>query len=141
MAETIALVGGETLLGRELREVLGETALGQHLRLVAAAEEESGTLTEIGGSPAFLAKLDPDAVEDAAVVILAGSPDSSKAALETHPSGLVIDLTYVAENDPAARIRAFTKPEPPFGWPRKTEYGVQPPSTTSLQTEATIRTA
>ena len=60
MAETIALVGGETLLGRELREVLGETALGQHLRLVAAAEEESGTLTEIGGNPAFLAKLDPD---------------------------------------------------------------------------------
>ncbi len=106
MAETIALIGGETLLGRELREVLGETALGQHLRLVAAAEEESGTLTEIGGSAAFLAKLDPDAVEDAEALILAGSVESSKTALEANPQGLVIDLTYAAEENPEARIRA-----------------------------------
>ena len=84
MAETIALVGGETLLGKEVRDVLGETALGQQLRLVAGAEEETGTLTEVGGLPAFLAKLDPDAVEDAAIVILAGSAESSKAALDAH---------------------------------------------------------
>lgn len=106
MAETIVLVGGETLLGREVRDVLGETALGQQLRLVAAAEEEAGTLTGIGGEPAFLAKLKPEAVEDASVVILAGSAESSKAALETHPTGLIVDLTYAAEHDPAARIRA-----------------------------------
>ena len=105
MAETIALVGGETLLGREVREVLGETALGQHVRLVAGAEEETGTLTEIGGSPAFLAKLDPDAVEDAALLILAGSLESSKVALAANPQGLVIDLTYATEDDPEARPR------------------------------------
>lgn len=106
MAETIALVGGETLLGRELREVLGETALGQHVRLVAAAEEETGTLTEIGGSAAFLAKLDPEAVEDAEALILAGTLESSKLALEAKPQGLVIDLTYATEEYPEARIRA-----------------------------------
>ena len=106
MAETIALVGGETLLGREIRDVLAETALGRQLRLVAAVDEESGTLTEIGGEPAFLAKLDTDAVEDAAVVILAGSAESSKVAIEANPSALIIDLTYAAEQDPAARIRA-----------------------------------
>jgi aspartate-semialdehyde dehydrogenase len=94
------------LLGKELREVLGETALGQHVRLVAAAEEESGTLTEIGGSAAFLARLDPDAVEDAEALILAGSLESSKTALEANPQGLVIDLTYAAEDNPEARIRA-----------------------------------
>lgn len=106
MAETIALIGGETLLGREVREVLGESALGQHVRLVAGAEEETGTLTEIGGSPAFLAKLDPDAVEDADVLMLAGSLESSKIALAANPQGLVIDLTYAAEDNPEARIRA-----------------------------------
>jgi len=106
LAETIALIGGETLLGREVREVLGETALGQHVRLVAAADEEIGTLTEIGGAPAFLAKLDPDAVEDADVLILAGSLESSKIALAANPPGLVIDLTYAAEENPEARIRA-----------------------------------
>lgn len=106
MAETIALVGGETLLGRELRDVLGESPLASQLRLVAAADEETGTLTSIAGEPAFLAKLVPDAVEDAAVVILAGSPDSSRAALEATPSGVIIDLTGVLEEEPDARIRA-----------------------------------
>ncbi len=106
MAEIIALVGGETLLGREVREVLGETGLGSHLRLVASGEEDVGTLTELGGEPAFLAKLDPDAVEDAAVVILAGSAESSRAALNAEPAGVIVDLTWATESDPAARIRA-----------------------------------
>jgi aspartate-semialdehyde dehydrogenase len=106
LAETIALVGGETLLGKEIREVLGETSLGQHLRLVAAAEEESGTLTGIGDSAAFLTKLDAEAVEDAEVIILAGSVESSKTALDANPNALFIDLTYAAEDNPEARIRA-----------------------------------
>lgn len=106
MADTIALVGGETLLGREVRDVLGETALGQQLRLVASGEEEAGTLTDVGGSPAFLAKMEPAAVEDAAVLILAGSAESSKLALDAQPEGLLIDMTYATEQDPAARIRA-----------------------------------
>src|SRR5437764_197686 len=106
LAETIALIGGETLLGREIREVFGESALGQQLRLVAGVEEESGKLTEIGGSPAFLAKLEPDTVEDAAVVILACPPASSKSALDPQPSGLIIDLTWALEDDPGARVRA-----------------------------------
>jgi aspartate-semialdehyde dehydrogenase len=106
LADTIALVGGETLLGRELREVLGETSLAANLRLVASAEEQSGTLTDIGGSAAFLAKLDPDAIEDAAVVLLAGSAESSQSALDANPQGVVIDLTYATEDDPDARIRA-----------------------------------
>jgi aspartate-semialdehyde dehydrogenase len=111
LAETIALVGSETLLGREVREVFGETALGENLRLVANAdvpggEDESLTLTEIGGDPAVIGKLDPDAIEDAAVVILAGSPESSKIALDTQPSGVIIDLTWALEEEPDARVRA-----------------------------------
>lgn len=106
MADLIALVGGETLLGRELREVFSESALGDQLRLVASAEEESGTLTELGGSASFLAKLEPEAVEDAGALLLAGSLESSRQVLETHPTGLVIDLTYATEDDPDARIRA-----------------------------------
>ena len=89
-----------------MREVFGQTELRDHLRLVAGAKEETGTLTEVGGEPAFLTGLDPDAVEDAAVLILAGTADSSKIALEANPSGLIVDLTYVAEDDPDARVRA-----------------------------------
>ena len=81
MADTIALIGGETLLGQEVREVFGETSLASQLRLVAAEDEDAGKLTEIGGTAAFLTKLDPDAVEDAALIVLAGSDKSSKEAL------------------------------------------------------------
>ena len=106
MPETIALVGGETLLGKEVREVLAASELGERVRLVASAEEHSGTLTELDGGAAFLAKLDPEDLEDAAVLILAGSPESSKTALASNPSGLVVDLTWSTEDDPDARIRA-----------------------------------
>jgi aspartate-semialdehyde dehydrogenase len=110
LAEIIALVGSETLLGREIREVFGETALGEQLRLLAsdveADEAESIRLADIGGVPTILNKLDPQEVEDAAVVILAGTPESSRLALETNPSGVIIDLTGAAEEDPQARVRA-----------------------------------
>lgn len=106
MAETIALVGSESLLGREVREVFGETSLGEHLRLLAGDGEEENRITEIGGEAAILSKLDPEELEDAAVVILAGAQDSSKTALSADLSGLVIDLTGAAEEDPESRVRA-----------------------------------
>ncbi len=106
MADEIALIGGDSLLGREVREVAGETAIGQYFRLVAGSEEETGRLTEIGGEPAFVAKLDPDAIDDADVLILAGTPESSKEAMAGAPNGVIIDLTYVLEDDPGARVRA-----------------------------------
>jgi aspartate-semialdehyde dehydrogenase len=106
LPETIALIGGETLLGKEVREVLAASELGDRVRLVASTDEESGTLTEIDGAAAFLAKLDPDDVEDASVLILAGTPEASKTALAANPSGVVVDLTWATEDDPDARIRA-----------------------------------
>jgi aspartate-semialdehyde dehydrogenase len=115
-----------------VREVLGETALGQQLRLVAAAEEESGTLTEIGGEPAFLAKLEPDAVADAGIVILAGSAESSKAAIEANPAALIIDLTYAAEQDPAARIRAPQAEGPDYGFDPTGPQIVAHPAATAI---------
>ena len=106
MADIIALVGSETLLGREIREVFGESALGDQLRLLAGDGEEASRITEIGGAPAILNKLQPDELEDAAVVILAGTPETSKLALEAKPSGVIIDLTGATEEDPHARVRA-----------------------------------
>ncbi|MDQ1471936.1 MAG: aspartate-semialdehyde dehydrogenase, partial [Bryobacterales bacterium] len=106
MPETISLIGGDTLLGREVREVFSESSLASSLRLVAADAEETGKLTEIDGAAAFLAKLDPDAVEDAAVVVLAGTAKSSREAIAANPSGLIVDLTYVTEDDPGARVRS-----------------------------------
>lgn len=106
MSDVIALVGSETLLGREVREVFGESSLGQQLRLLSSDDDDDTRIADIGGAPAILNKLDPEEVEDAAVVILAGTPESSKLALESNPSGVIIDLTATAEEDPDARVRA-----------------------------------
>lgn len=114
MSETITLIGGDTLLGREVREVFAESALGSQLRLVAADAAETGKLIEIDGAAAFLTKLDPDAVEDATVVVLAGTAASSREAIAANPSGLIIDLTYVTEDDVDARVRAPQVEGPEF---------------------------
>lgn len=106
MAEIIALVGSETLLGKEIREVFGETSLGDHLRLLASDGEEAARIADIGGEPAVLSKLDPEELEDAAALILAGTAESSSLALEANPKGIVIDLTGATEDDPDARVRA-----------------------------------
>jgi aspartate-semialdehyde dehydrogenase len=106
LAKTISLVGSETLLGREVRDVFSDTSLVDHLQLVAADSEEAGKITELGGSAAFIAKLEAETVEDADVLVLAGSAESSKKALEANPGGLIIDLTYAHEDDPDARVRA-----------------------------------
>ena len=99
-----ALVGSESVLGREVRDLSG-AAPALDLRLIAADEEEPGTLTRMGDQPTVLSGLDAQALNDASAVILAGSPESSRKALElaTVP---VIDLTYTAEERPEARLRA-----------------------------------
>ncbi len=106
MADTIALVGGETLLGRELVEVFGESALSGRVRLLAAEEEETGKVTEIGGAPALLSKLDPDELESAAVIVLAGSKESARQAMGAKPTGVVIDLTGYLEDEVDAQLRS-----------------------------------
>ena len=115
MSEIIALIGSDTLLGREVRDVFGESQLGDQLRLLGSeAEEEeekpkghrSVRLADIAGAPAVINELNPEEIEDAAVVILAGDADSAKVALDASPSGLIVDLTGATEEDPEARVRA-----------------------------------
>ena len=106
MANRIALIGGETLLGREVREVFSESSLGGELRLIAADEDETGKLVALDGAAAFLSKLDPGAVEDVEILVLAGSSKSSREALAANPSAFVVDLTYLMDEDPDARLRA-----------------------------------
>lgn len=113
--KTVVIVGTETLLGREVREVLAATPLGQDLRLVAAEEQGVGTLTEKAGEAAFLIKLTPASLQDARAIILAGPSDTSEDVIELKPAAPLVDLTYAAEEQPHARLRA------PMVEPRGTE--------------------
>lgn len=107
--QTVALVGSESLLGREIRDIVATSGAEIDLRLVAADEEEPGALTRVGDEPAIVTGLDAEALSGARAVILAGSADSSRKALELAgetPDAALIDLTYAAEERPDARLRA-----------------------------------
>jgi len=116
--QTVALVGSDSLLGREIRDVVTTTSGSAiDLRLVGADEEEAGSLTRVGDEPAVVVGLDAEALSGARAVILAGSAASSRKALELAgeaPDTALIDLTYAAEERPDARLRAplvETEPE------------------------------
>lgn len=107
---TVALVGGETLAGREVRDVLASAGLPVRLKLIGAEEEPAVGLTVEGGEPVVVSALDEENLTGAAVVMLAGSPASSRAALallaKHSPRPAVIDLAGGLEDHPKARLRA-----------------------------------
>jgi len=77
------------------------------LRLVASNEEQPGTLTRVGDEATLVGGLEAASLTGAQAVFLAGSAESSRRALElTGGSIPVIDLTYAAEENPDARLRA-----------------------------------
>ena len=130
--QTIVVVGTETLLGREVRDVLSATQLGEDLRLVAAEDEEVGKLTEAGGEPSFLIKLTPGSLEKARAIILAGPSDISDDVIELKPAAPLVDLTYAAEEQPQARLRAPMLEPPGLELPKDTIHVVAHPAAIAL---------
>jgi len=102
---TAALVGSESLMGREIRDIVATTEPGFALRLIAADQEEPGRLTRVGDELAALADLSVLNLADASAVFLAGSAEFNRKALGMAASP-VIDLTFVTEDRPEARLRA-----------------------------------
>jgi aspartate-semialdehyde dehydrogenase len=105
---TVALVGSESLLGREIRDIVATSAPDLGLRLIAADGERPGTLTRMGDEPAVVNELDACALKEVRAVFLAGSAESTGKALGLLAGQSVpaIDLTAAAEEHPAARLRA-----------------------------------
>ncbi|SPE35963.1 Semialdehyde dehydrogenase, dimerisation region [Candidatus Sulfopaludibacter sp. SbA6] len=107
MRASVALVGSESLLGREIRDIVATSAAAFDLRLIAADEEKPGTLTRVGDEPSLIEGLGADSLSGARAVLLAGSPESNRKALElADPGAAIVDLTYAAEERPDARLRA-----------------------------------
>jgi aspartate-semialdehyde dehydrogenase len=111
----IALVGSDSLLGREIRDLAATADPPLPLRLIAADDEKSGALTRLGDEPTVLMQLDQDALSDSRAVFLAGSAESSRKALELAgeaPDFSIVDLSYAAEERPDSRLRApLVEPE------------------------------
>jgi aspartate-semialdehyde dehydrogenase len=105
----IALVGSESLMGREIRDIAANSTPGISLKLIAAEDEQAGSLTRVGDTPAVIGGLDADALAGVRAVILAGGADSARQALallDGDDATAIIDLTDFAEERPDARLRA-----------------------------------
>ena len=108
--QTIAIVGGETLAGREVRDVLRDAGIGAGVELVAGGEQPGSLIAEEAGEPVVISDLDSALVADAAVMVLCGSAESSRRALEhargRKPAPALIDVSGWLEDEPSARLRA-----------------------------------
>jgi aspartate-semialdehyde dehydrogenase len=106
---TVSIVGGETIIGRELREQLADSAVASNIQLVGAEDEITGILTEVDGEPVVMTPLDAERIAGSSIVFCAGSPESTRKAfaLMTGPDRpYIVDLSYALEEQPDARLRA-----------------------------------
>jgi len=109
MANQIALVGGESLLGSELRTALGRDVPGAKVKLVGS-DTGGALITEVDGEAVVMTSLDESTIADSQVVVLAGSSEASFKALELVKKAkqipVLIDLSYALETQPGMRLRA-----------------------------------
>jgi aspartate-semialdehyde dehydrogenase len=103
------LVGGETLLGKEVRELCEERKLPVRLALASPSEQERA-LTEGDDGALVTEPLDSDLFAGASALLLAGDAASSEAAMSVlAATGMrmpVIDLSGWLEARPEAKLRA-----------------------------------
>ncbi len=105
--QTAAIVGGDSLLARELRELF-ETNKSARVQLISAAAEDATTLVPEDEDAVVLLPLSQDSLEGTSVVYLAGSAASSRRALKLSgkEERLLIDLTGALSDQPHAQLRA-----------------------------------
>jgi aspartate-semialdehyde dehydrogenase len=127
----VAVVGGDSLLAKEVRDVLALAKPAPRMKLIsaAAAAPSSGpslvpaaVSDETEEEESALIPLSLESLEGSSVAFLAGSPSSSRRALKlVKEEGAVgaprlIDLTSALEEQPNARLRApFAEPVPEPG--------------------------
>ena len=132
---TISVVGGESLLGRELRDLISTERPSILVKLLGV-DETAVTLTEKDGEPAIMTPLDEENLAESAEAVLAGSPASSRKALAAAAgcasAPVLIDMTYVAEDDPSARLRAPLVEPPGYAAPAGAVHVIAHPAAVAL---------
>jgi aspartate-semialdehyde dehydrogenase len=113
-------------MGREIRDLLSADAID--LRLIAGSEEETGRLTQEGGEPAVVGGNESANLEGMPALLLAGSPESTRKAIELADGPILIDLTFAAEEHPRSRLRAPVAEPEYFDVPREAVHVVAHPA-------------
>ena len=105
---TVAIVGGDSLIAREIRDLLGTLKPPPDIRLVTGEPEGVKMVRDDEGDAMVLAPLDEDALEEVDVVFLAGNLESARKTLELTSGGktAIVDVTGCLDDHPRARLRA-----------------------------------
>lgn len=109
-----AVVGGDSLLARELRDLLSESKPAPRVQLISAAAESSVQLGVEPDEALVMIPLNAESLEGSRAAFLVGTPASSRRTLKVNPADgpVLIDLTAALEEDPRAKLRAPSA-EPP----------------------------
>lgn len=116
----ISIVGADTLLGREIQDVLLHRKIGADVTAYAASGE--GNFAEQEGEAVYLDPLEAASLKDQAALIVAGSHDGARKAYNLVKAAggrpPLIDCTGDLETQPEARIVAplLDPQEPAPGW-------------------------
>lgn len=133
---SFAVVGGSTLLGRELREVFEALPGEIDLKLLDAEEGEAVGLVEDAGEPVVVGPLDEESLAAATVVLFAGGVASTRRAwemLETRkPRPFVVDLSGSLAATPGAQLRAPSVEPPAFPVEKDAVQVIAHPATVAL---------
>jgi aspartate-semialdehyde dehydrogenase len=112
---SIAIVGGDTLLGKEVQELLDTRKIPANIQLVASFEPEvagkaASILTLGKEEPLVMSSIEAADLGSAQIVILAASKETGHKAYEKIRGGklapVVIDLTGALEDLAESRLRA-----------------------------------
>jgi aspartate-semialdehyde dehydrogenase len=102
----IALIGPDTLLGREIRDQLSVTKFEADVRLLTEVDEDLGKLTDVGGEPSVLTHFTTESLEGASAIVLAGSQEAARKVSQIPGAVPIVDLAGFLEDQPRARLRA-----------------------------------
>jgi aspartate-semialdehyde dehydrogenase len=112
---SIAIVGGDTLLGKEVHELLDTRKLAASIQLVASFEaDDSGKPARILAlgeeEPIVMSSIEASDLASAQIVILAASKETGHKAYEkiraAKPAPVIIDLNGALEDLAESRLRA-----------------------------------
>lgn len=104
----VAVIGGDSLLARELRDGLDHAKPVPRVQLISAAGDNSVQLGLEPDEALVMVPLSAESLEGSRVAFLAGSPASSRRTLKVNPEDgpVLVDLTGALEDNPQARLRA-----------------------------------
>jgi aspartate-semialdehyde dehydrogenase len=106
----VAIVGGESLLGKEVRELFDSAGLPASVSLIASESEDASIIALGRDEPIVISSFQVADLATARIAVLAGSKESSQKAFErvqaVNPSAVIIDLSGSLEDQPTAQLRA-----------------------------------